>query len=151
MDPVIDRIAEEIKTRLESVDFVTSVVRPKRINDDPAGDRKLTLTQGSRRYNQALSYPSQIPVVAWDQVFVISGELRPSETDDTPIDTLRNRFDSEIRAALTGVADWHTFGGNAVNADIGAPRIVNRNENTAIAVDLLIQYRHPENDATEQR
>jgi hypothetical protein len=147
-EPIIELIAEEIRQRLESVDLVDSVVRPRRINTEPCGDRKITLTQGARTRNLALGYPSVRPVVAFNQVFVIAGELRPSETEDVSIDTLRNRFDSEIRKALSKDVDWYTFGGYAINSDIGVPRFVRSAESVSIQVDLLVQYRHPENADT---
>lgn len=146
-EPVIELIAEEIKTRLETIDCVT-VTRPKRINDEPTGDRVITLTQGARSMNSAIGYVSNPPVIGFDQIFVITAEVRPSELDETPIETIQDRFEAEIRSAICGVADWHTFGSRAVNSDIGAVRVVRDMENVSLQMDLLVQYRHPENDST---
>lgn len=148
MEPVIERISDAIRSRLELFDFVDTVIRPMRIETEPVGDRKLTLTQISEVRNEGLSCPGNPPLVAFDTVFRIAGELRPSETEDTPIDTLKNRFAAEIRAALTTGDEWWQFGGNAINADIGSAMLERNDENASVFLELLVQYRHPENDAT---
>jgi len=150
-EPIIEQIADVIRERLLSADLVASVVRPKRINDDAAGDFKLTVTQGSRSINSELSCQGNPPGTAFNQVFNVYGELRPSEDDDTAIDTYRNRFDSAIRAAITGHTNWHTYGGLAINSEVGAAKNISIESGAGVLVELLVQYRHDENDDTAQR
>jgi hypothetical protein len=154
-EPIIERIAEVIAERLQITEDATAVTRPMRINSEPAGDFKLTLTQGQRTANRDLGYQSNPPVVAFDQIFVIAGELRPSEDDTTSIDTHRNRFESQIRTAITSVTNWHRYadsdGDLAINSEIGVARAFSSDSAAGIKIDLLVQYRHPENDDTTPR
>ncbi len=150
-EPIIELIAEVIKDRLLTVDLATAVTRPKRINDESAGDYKITLTQGARNINRELSCQGNPPAAAFDQVFLIAGELRPSEESEDSIDTLRNNFASEIRARLTETSNWHTMGGYAIDSEIGAPRPYISDSAAAVHIDLLVKYRHDENDDTAQR
>ena len=154
-EPIIERIATVIKDRLFATEDATAVTRPRRINDESAGDYKLTLTQGARTPNRELSYTSNPPVVAFDQIFVIAGELRPSEDDTTSIDTYRNRFESQIRTALTAETEWYRYadssGNLAINSEIGVARAYSSDSAAGIKIDLLVQYRHPENDDTVAR
>lgn len=147
MQPVIEQIAELIALRLGLVIGADTVTRPLRINVEPAGDCKITLTQGAKTKNERLSCPGNPPIVAWNQIFIIAVELRPSELDSTAIDTLRNQFEAEIRRALTMDGDWYRFNGLAINAEIGAARSYSSEASAGVKVDLLVQYRHPENDA----
>ena len=151
MPPIIDQIAEVIRQRLELTSNVESVVRPLRINIDSAGDLKITLTQGSRTGNPQLGYPGNPPVVAFNQIFLIHAELRPSEEDDTPIDTLRNEMVSAIRTALTAEPDWYRWGDLAINSEIGAARKVATDSGAGVVVELLVQYRHAETNDTEPK
>jgi hypothetical protein len=151
MTPVIELISEVIKYRLESVELVDSVTRPKQINSEPCGDKKITLTQGSRTLNRELSCPGNPPAVAIDQVFVIAGELRPSEESEDSIDTFRNLFESQIRKALTTPPNWHSMDGYAIDSEIGAARKYQSDSGSAVMIDLLVRYRHSELDDTVQR
>lgn len=148
MEPIIDQIAAAIKTRLEITEGIESVVRPRWFNDDPIGDLKVTLTQGSRTINPQLGFHGNPPVVAFNQIFSIHVELRPSEEDETPIDSLRNQIVSKLRTAITSETDWYTWGGLAVNSEIGAARKIATDSGAGVMLDLLVQYRHLENDDT---
>lgn len=150
-EPVIELIADVIKTRLEDVELVDTVTRPKRINDDPSGDRKITLTQTTRTQNRGLSCQGNPPAVAWDQIFLIAGELRPDEASEDSIDRFRNLFESQIRTALTSVPNWHTFGGHAIDSEIGSARPYISDSAAAVHIDLLVKYRHDEDDDTVRR
>ena len=149
--PIIELIAEVIKGRLETVELVDTVTRPRRINSESAGDRKITLTQASRTINRELSCQGNPTGVAFDQVFVIAGELRPSEESEDSIDTLRNLFESQIRVALTEPSNWHTMDGYAIDSEIGASRKYISDSGAAVLIDLLVRYRHSELDDTVQR
>lgn len=151
IEPVIERISDAIRSRLELFDFVDTVIRPKRIETEPVGDRKLTLTQGESTMNGELSCPGNPPAVAYDQIFIIAGEVRPSETDETPIDTIRNRFDGEIRKAIANSSDWYSFDGLAINSQLGAPTVLRDAENISVSVELLVQYRVSETDPYQVR
>ena len=151
METVLERIADALNDRLETVDFINSVIRPKRIETAAIDDRTITLTQGESTINDGLSCPGNPPAVAYDQVFIIAGELRPSETEDTPIDTIRNRFDGEIRKAIANSLTWYSFGGLAINSQLGAPAVLRDAENVSVSVELLVQYRVSETDPYQVR
>lgn len=151
MEPVIEQIAEKIKARLGLVIGVDTVTRPLRLNDDPAGDYKITVTQGQQTENIALSCPGNPPAICYDQIFLINGELRPSEEDETPIDTYRNRFSADITKAITSETDWHNWDQLAVDTMLGPVAFRQSAESSWLEMQLMVRYRVSENDPYQVR
>ena len=148
MESVVERIAEEIRDRLIASGIAVSVTRPKLIDGEPVGNHKITVTQTDRTYNEELSCPGNPPAIAFDQTFLIAGELRPSEDAADSIDTLINAYESEIRRAITSVPDWHKFNGLAIDAQLNDTQKYTSDTAEAVHVNLLVRYRHNENDDT---
>ncbi len=151
MEPVIELIAEKIRERLELTADSQSSIRPLRINDDAAGDYKITLTQGGQNENVDLSCQGNPPALAFDQVFIISGELRPSEESQISIDTYRNRFAADITLALTSESNWHNWGGLAIDTRLGTVAFRQTAEASWLEMRILVRYRVNENDPYQVR
>jgi len=151
MEPIIEQIAEKVRDRLALTLDADSAVRPLRINDDAAGDYKITLTQGESSINAEVSCQGNPPGIAYNQVFVITGELRPSETSDVSIDTFRNRFTADITIALTDADGWHTWDGLAKDTQIGPVAFRQSAESSWLEIRMLVIYRVDENNPYQVR
>lgn len=151
MESIIEQIAEVIRVRLAASLELNGVVRPQWINQDPAGDLKITLTQGSREPNEQLSVPGNPPASAYDQTFLINVELRPSETDERAINTHQNEAIRLIRYAIADGVDWHTMDGLAIDSLIGGAEIMRDDSSASISIPLMVRYRHSEYDETVLR
>lgn len=159
-DPVAERIAVVVKTRLGLIDGTGSyqttaagVQRPQRIATFQPKDFLLVVTQQDITKIPELSGPGNPPSTAWSLPFEIAGILRQSETDSTPSDTYKNKFWADVVKALTSVTNWHSFGGLAINADIGDVQEHTDGESgdRGFKLILTVTFRTSELDPTEVR
>jgi hypothetical protein len=95
--------------------------------------------------------------MAFDVVFMCVCYVRDYSEDQPEYDAGCNQAASDIIAALTVPAtnpnQWYTFGGNSINANIGAssPFISGEGDRAGIIVPVRITYRVSENDHTVVR
>jgi hypothetical protein len=153
--PISEQIAVVVKSRLEAITTgngyettQSGVIRPKRIETTQPKDYQITIAQGDKTPNEALSHPGNPPAICWDFPFTISGILRQSETDTTAQDTLKNTFEADVIKSLTSVSNWHTMGGLAINSTISNVEdyFDAEAEAGAFRVVLTVMYRVSEND-----
>lgn len=152
--PVISRIADEVYSRLLALvsndngpyEF-TNVVRPTKLATYSPENGLIVLTRGDYVRVPDLDCPGNPPAMAWQQTFLIRVHIAPSERDDIPVDFYEDIAEAEIHKAIRTTATWHTFDGNAINADFEARQTATRDGGyDGIAVPLLVTYRTEEGD-----
>lgn len=161
--PVIDQIANEILSRIEQVSVgsgydinVSSVKRPTRRGAELTHtDYSVLLEQGTAERNGELTRASAAGLqIAWDQEFVITCFLLPSDTDTNGIDSLANVAAMALMQGITsqGAAHWHTFGGYAINATFtGGIEPFNDEQSSGVKIRLLVTYRTDEHNPAQER
>lgn len=116
-EPVVEQIMSNVRSRMATA--FDNVYRSTRIATWQPKDLVLSVTQGTLTPNPEMSYPGNPPVQAWDLEAIVSGIVKPSDSDTTAIDTLRNRMGASIIAAATDATLWHQWGGLAINTTFG--------------------------------
>lgn len=154
--PVVERIAVRLFERLQMLaagasDFVKvrEVIRPTRIEDFTPKHMQVVLKQADVEDVPELSFPGNPPVKAKRQRFDVHCHLLPSEKDPTPIDEYATTLEAEVSKAITaGDADyWHTFGGLAVDAQIGPREPIAADGGVdGFTLPVFVVYRTPEQD-----
>jgi len=153
--PVSEQIALKVQQRLQNITVANgyevtvtgTVIRPPRIWEGSPKDYQVVIAQGEMTRNDDLSYPANPPVVAYDLPFTIVGELRPSEHDTTPIETLCNTFAADaIKAICSPQASWHNWDGLAIDTTIASVVNTNSEEAAAFKLEMTVTFRTPEND-----
>lgn len=153
---IAEQIAVKVRNRLLTIDeddgfetTVSSVERPKRINDFELQNYQIILKQGSITPVKELSYPAATPVTAWAMPFVIAGIISDSDRSTSAIDTLRNQFWGDVVAAIcTPVASWYNWDNLAVTSEMGTVQNYDGGEGEAsgFQIGLTIIFRTDEND-----
>ena len=140
--PIIEQIAQAIKTRLESVTVANSyetgvveVVRPTRVGEYVPRDAIIVLTQdnpakGDDNQNQLHSQ--------WTQPFYADYHCKPSDRSTVPIETTINAARSDIEKAI--MTDG-TFGGLALYSIIQAPVLDVFDDFATVTVVIDVVYR----------
>jgi len=123
---IAEQIAATVKTRLALISTgagyettTSGVVRPVRLNNARPLDYQIFVTQGDITRVPELDCPGNPPATARVIPFSIAGILRPSDTDTTAIDTIKNQFWADVVRSLCNAVAWWNWGGLAVNSDIG--------------------------------
>ena len=155
--PVIERIARVIEARLKNTEGIVGVVRPTRTGNFRPKDNQILLKQGDDQRRPELDCPGNPPAIANEMPFSVMLELRPSDKDDTSIDTFKNTFRARAITALTKPEregdDWVTFNRLAVNSRIGnaTPYLDDAGEVAGIKLTIAVIYRHDENNPCNLR
>ena len=152
--PVVSRISDEIFVRLQELVAGSAgaysfrdVVRPTKLATYTPAHGLIVLTRGEVARVPELDCPGNPPAIAWRQTFLIRVHIAPSERDETPVETYEDIMEAEIHRALRTDDLWHTFCGNAINADFGAQQTaVSDGGYDGIAVPLIVTYRTAEGD-----
>ena len=158
--PVIERIALEIKSRLDELASgfdsrspVSEVIRPTRNGTWSPKHQQIVLTQGgSARSLENDAFGSPL-ALAWATTFNIRCHIMPSELATETLDELANYMWAGVVRVLTQDAgDWQTFGGIAINAVwIDIDPIVHDGSFAALNIPLDVIWRHNENDPYQER
>lgn len=149
--PLVEKIAEVIRQRLDVNDWLNGAHRPEWINKDSAGDLKVTVTQGDQTPNEQLTCPGNPPALTIDQIFLINVETRPSEDEVIPIDTIRNEVAGLVRKSVCNSSHWYSMGGLAIDSILGPATATRTDSGAGIELQLMVRYRHSELDGSEQR
>lgn len=158
--PVVSRISDEIFARLQvlvsgsagAYSFV-DVVRPTKIATYTPQHGLIVVTRGEVVRVPEIDCPGNPPAVGMQQTFLIRVHIAPSEKDTTPVEVYEDVMEAEIHKAIVNDPDtWHTFGGLAINADIGAQQTVASDGGyEGIAIPLEVVFRITEGDSCTVR
>jgi len=151
--PVSEQILVKVKQRLQLIDAgsgyevtASDVVRPTRIAQHSPNDYQLTVTADRLTPNMESSCPGNPPAQAWEMEVGIVAESRPSEEEQTPIDTLRHVFAADVIRAVTDADLWYTWDNLAFNTTYGEVTTIETDVGSAIRIPLLIMYRTDEDN-----
>lgn len=152
--PVVSLIADVLFARLETLVAspdepipVAEVIRPPRIGGYTPKHRQIVLTRGSATRNTELDCPGNPPAVCWVQAFNIRIAIAPSEKDPTPLERYEDALVASVYKAVTLPSQWHTMGGNAIDAAFGDPEMVDGDGGyEGVNVPLVVTYRVSELD-----
>lgn len=158
--PVIERIAQVIESRLQSISIangynvdIAAVSRPTRLGDYGPNNLTAVIVQSDPELDDEHAIDGNPNAIAWRQPFVLLLFVRLSDDDPTPTDQAVNIFAADVQKALTAPADWQQFqdiDGNplAFNAWIKAPRGIVTTDAAATGTEFefVVNYRTNEND-----
>jgi len=157
-----ERIIRELVRRLESATLFSDgkptaveVVRPNRdaSNWSPK-DNTVLVMQGESARLPGMDLPGNPPAVAYALTLTLAGFARQSDRSTLPDDSESNELAGVIQRAVTGGdADWHTFGGVALDARFGDVATFPRtsDSHSGATVELTVHYRVSELDPFEVR
>jgi hypothetical protein len=152
--PVVTLIANELFTRLERLItnksasyFFCNVVRPTKLATYTPQHGTIVLTRGEQSRVPDLDCPGNPPAICWQQTFMVRVHIAPSERDATPIELFEDVAQAAIIKAIRNSDTWHTFDGNAINADFEAMVTTSSDGGyDGIAVPVNVVYRVAEDD-----
>lgn len=144
-EPVSEQIMAAVKTRAA---VVFETYRSTRVGAWQPRDCVVHVHQGTITPNPELSCPGNPPSQAYDLPAIIAGIVKPSDLDETAIDTFKNRMAADIIKAVTDAELWHQWGGLAINTTIGPAEEYTEETGglAGVMVSLTITYRTDEND-----
>lgn len=160
--PVPERIAEVIKTRLETITIangytfdIVSVDRPKRFGTDwRPRNMSAVIVQGSDNENEEQTHPGNPPAIGYDTEFSIHAFVIESDYSEETFETQVNEFVTAIKkAVVAGSNYWGQFGGLSLFAEWGRvqPYYSEDGDNQGAVVPLTVTYRVSERDPFEVR
>lgn len=152
--PISTLIANELFERLTALVtsgagayFFCDVVRPTKLATYTPQHGKIVLTRGDQSRVPELDCPGNPPAIAWQQTFDIRVHIAPSERDETPVELFEDLAQAEIIKAVRNSDTWHTFDGNAINAEFEAMVTVTSDGGySGVSIPVNVVYRVAEND-----
>ena len=152
--PVLTLISNELLERLQAL--ITSsaaaylfsdVVRPAKLATYTPKHGLIVLTRGEQSRVPEMDCPGNPPAIAWQQTFVIRVHVAPSEKDETPLELFEDLAQAEIITAIRNSDTWHTFNGNAIDAQF-EPMVPTTSDGgyDGVAVPVNVVYRVAEDD-----
>lgn len=161
--PIIENIADEVEKRLKNITIANSypidatVVTSKRDTNfwNPAPG-KIIIDQKEAVRNDEHSYPGNPPASAYDLQFEIwgyAGELdRKNEIGICDKSISDSQMIASLQKAIANNdTSWHTFDGNAFNAQVVATSTFDAPGGSGGMVILNVQYRTSELDPYTRR
>lgn len=145
-DPVVEQIMAAVKSRMDAA--FSEAYRSTRIATWQPKDLVVHVHQGTLTPNSELSCPGNPPAQAYDLEAIVAGVVKPSDREQTAIDTFKNRMGAAIIAAATNATLWHQWGSLAINTMHGP--VEEYTDETGgfagVLVKFLITYRTDENN-----
>jgi len=153
LDPVIEVIAKQIKTRLESVQVangyqttVADVQRPTRINAVAPLPNRVVFAQDDASDVEDLDGQGRPPSRAFAHGFIVGMFIMPAQTSTDPIETAINRACADLCNAVMADPQWT---GLAIDTRVTNPGTweIHGNGDYALAeIGFAVTYRVAEND-----
>jgi hypothetical protein len=153
---VPELIAIELKSRLEAITvangYEITAQAVYRVNRDATGwtprDKTLVISQQGAERDEEADHEGNPPAIGFVLPFLITGFVRQSDRATAPDQSRVNQMEASIRKAITSEANWHTFDGNAYNAQLGGASNISEDEGrfAGVAVELQVFYRVSETD-----
>jgi hypothetical protein len=150
---VVELIALELLDRLETLidndgaynTDVSEVIRPTRFGTWTPQDMQIVLTQGP---NEIVAiYPGNPAIIERTQTFNIRCHVMSDERGIEAIDTVVNTFAADVIKVVCTETEWHTFDGNAINAEWLSQEDVQADGGVdGVNVPIAITYRTDETD-----
>lgn len=148
--PVLERICDILQSRVATLTTgikpatpLVEVVRPTRIGDFTPKHMQVVLVLGDSAEAEDLYRPGNPPAIAYNQTVNLYCHIMPSEQDPTSLDEYASTMHADVIESITDAgADWHDFGGLAIDTQLGAvERISSDGSIDGIVIPLVITYR----------
>jgi hypothetical protein len=159
--PVVELIAIEVVSRLEEIQLkngyeldVSQVARPtKTMSKIYPRNNCIWVLQGDSVRIRDMDLPGNPPAIAYRVTFSIACFSRLSDKENEEIDPMATQVAACAHKAIAAPNDWHSFGGNAINAEIGDMERFKSSEGNhqGVMFPLEILYRVSENDPYQAR
>jgi hypothetical protein len=159
--PTLELISDELISRLGNITVANgyefTAVSPQLIGRnrntwDPQ-PLKIYVEQPGIARNESVSYPGNPPRTAYDMTFDVYGYASQLDRDAPQVGIADPSVtDTQMIAAIqkaianNDAATWHTFGGNAINAQIAGAETFDGTEYDGGKVTLEVTYRTSEID-----
>lgn len=154
---VPELIALELIARLEEITtdngYSFTVPSVDRVNRDGTDwtpkSNTIVVLQTAEEPIPELSYPGNPPAIAYQLTFTIQGFVRQSDRSTTADAALENEMVAAIKKAVAeNSTSWHTFDGNAMNANWGPTTRFDpvQGAHAGVSIELIVQYRVSELD-----
>jgi hypothetical protein len=148
--PVVEEIAQAIKTRLETVTVANgyqqdvTVVRPTRLGGFVPSDLQIVLTQDDPTLLGDIEGANSMK--EWRQRFVANCLVRTSDTNTEPVDTTINTLRADVEKALMSSETW--WDGLATDCRVLASEgfIMADGEYEGVAIPFELDYRTDRDD-----
>ena len=150
---VLEKIAVELKTRLDAMVSVTppyqtvvsQVLRPIPATDHTPKHLQILIKQGTVERAPDLDYPGNPPAIARRVIFNLHLHVC-DKSETSTYDTIANQFVADvIQAVSIPNSTWHTFDGNAVDAEfLDEEPIITEGGTGGVNLPLAIVYRTSE-------
>ena len=153
--PIVEQIRRLIVTRITTMlgevnidrTRAADIAEPTRTGGYSPEDFQIVVTQDEATRNQTFSTPGNPPAVAYDQMYTLRCKVLVSETAETAIDELVNKFVCDAQKIITSYVDWHTMNGLAIDAEFDAPVKVDNSGGAVVTnLPLVVTYRVSETD-----
>jgi hypothetical protein len=158
---VPELIAIELISRLESITTANGydmTARVYRVNRDAANgwspkNYDIVVVEGDEARNTEIDCPGNPPAVGYDFPISIQAYIRQSDRSTVPEQRLAKNFVANIRKAVATPSAWHTFGGNAINSDIGTASFFRSDDgsHSGMTMELMVMYRVSETNPFQVR
>lgn len=161
MTAIPEQITATLVTRLALITttngYFTNVASVDRVPPNAAewtpNNLSIAVVNAGDVVNEQLSFEGNPPAIAHDLTLNIHAFVRPSDDDTNTAETTTNAMVEAIREAVTKPAQWHNFGGVAIDARLldathFSPADGDHNGAT---VPLIVTYRISETDPTQVR
>lgn len=158
--PVIERIALEIRSRLNPVspdrnraNGIVTLTRAGRVVPDGVS---IVVQQGPSKPLPKLNYPGNPPAKCFECVFSVNCFIA-EKLNETEFSAGCNAVVAEVVSAITtptvSPVTWFTFGGLAINANIGETKDLPTEigVNGGVSIPLTVQFRVAQNDHSQVR
>ena len=159
--PINQKIVDELLARLQNIttdngyefDVGTVEVVDRDTDGWAATPRCVIIEQQPEEENEEMSCPGNPPRVAFNLSFKIHGYAKRLNVDDTAVavsetNTTENNMLAAIKKAIANndAGSWHTFDGNAIDAEVSAAEPFNESGWDGGTVLLTVVYRVSELD-----
>lgn len=151
---VISDFVDVIEARLSSVAGV-SVIVPTRQAGDAIDDKTVTIKTRDVEELPEFDRPGNPPAIGKMLPVAVTGLVIPSELAATPTPFHEAAADlgTSCQNAITSPVNWHTFGGNSIDAIVGPLAFIEPDDEEPGAFQFTIQikYRVDETDHNNLR
>ncbi len=140
---VISDFVDVIDTRLSSVVGV-SVIVPTRQAGDAFGDKTVTVKTKDVERLEEYDRPGNPPAVGKLLPVMITGTVIPSElaVTPTPFHEAAADLGTDLQNSITSPVNWHTFGGNSIDASVGELKFIEPDDESPGAVQFMIEIKY---------
>ena len=150
---VMDLVTQAIYERLRGNAQAVEVVPPKQLPTFSPRNDQIVVTPLDAERDEVHDCQGNPPGIAYAKQYIIRCFILQSEDDTRPLSQVLSEFSARVVKTITSATDWHRWGGNALNSQMGGITEFIADDASLAAHDitLTVQYRVSESDPYTQR